>query len=145
MMGAEYAVKTIFITTPLILLSQIPGVGAIPDLSWIGQIRDAGLVGALLVAVYALWRSRESMIVKIDLIIDKNSGIMLDKDKQILSMIEHVTAAQTAQVETNRELRKIIEDSVKAKVDLTTSINLLGGKLATLPCTMEDITQKRPR
>ena len=136
-MRRNFAVWAMFILVPLTLAAQISDtlvqVGPVPDLSWIGQLRDAGLTGALLVAVYFLWRSREGLITRIDLLIEKKDALLLEKDKQILSMMEHVTASQTAQVETNRELRKIIEDSVKAKQDLTHAIEDLASKVDGCP------------
>ena len=101
------------------------------------------MTGALLIAVYVLWRSREQLAVKIDIVIEKKDAISADKDKQILTMIEHVTSSLTLQVETNREMRKSLEDSIRVKTEilaqskeLKMSIDHLGASLEGLPCVM---------
>ena len=133
------AVKTICITAPLLAVSQIIS----PDLTWVGQIREAGLTGALLIAVWALWRSWESLIRKIDDAIQRKDGALAEKDKQILLMLEHVTAAQVAQVEASKELRKIVEESVRTKAELKASIDLLARSLEDLPCIMGEVKVRR--
>ena len=146
MFGMNFSVAALFVISPLtfaaqqFMAAQLP---AIPDLTWVGQVRDAGLVGALLIAVYALWRSWEQMLVKIDQVIEKKDAQILEKDKQILQMIEHVTAGQITQVETNRELRKIIEESVRTKSELKVSIDAMCKGLANLPCTAGEFAKAR--
>jgi len=66
---------------------------ATPDIgnySFVSQIKDTGLLGALVIAVAVLWRS------------------LVEKDKLLIAVMKDVTAALTAQVESNKELRKVI-------------------------------------
>ena len=141
MFDMNFCVMALFVLMPTVLVAQIAATSPVPDLTWIGQIRDAGLVGASLVAVWALWRSREAQITKTDTVIDKHSVQIAEKDKLIVSMVEHATAAQVAQVETNRELREIIKEltglqreSIQAKQQLSHSIDLMAGLLEARPC-----------
>jgi hypothetical protein len=103
-------------------LAILQAAGAMGPLSspgefpWLAQVEHLGLTGALLIAVVVLYRSN------------------VKKDEQLIIATEHNTAALTAQIETNRELRKIIEDSVHAKQELKAAIDLLGKSLGELPC-----------
>lgn len=141
------SVKTVLVTGPLLLAVQAASAAlpSVPELTWIGQIRDAGLVGALLVAVYTLWKSREALLLKIDSIIEKKEAGYAEKDNQILKMMEHVTTTLATQVETNRELRKTLEESVHAKEALAVSISQLKDGLFILPCVSESVEGFRKR
>ena len=147
-MKRNFAVWAIFVLAPLTFGAQISDMLALqaaglqPDLTWLGQLRDAGLTGALLVAVYFLWRSREGLITKIDLIVEKKDAVLLEKDKQILLMVEHVTASQTVQVETNRELRKVIEEVIAAKREHTTAIEIHTQAIEALGKRIEGCPQR---
>jgi hypothetical protein len=135
MFGTNLAIKTIFVTAPMLAFAQItstPGV----DLPWISQIERTGLLGALLLAVGFLWKSRES-----DNAVFRAK--VAEKDQQILTMTEHVTASLTMQVETNRELRKILEESARAKDNLAQAIELMTSTLTKRPCLLEEEGQKK--
>ena len=113
---SKIALVVIYVLTPVLAFAQV--TAPIGELTWLGQVERTGLYGALLVAVAFLWKSRES---------DNNfwRTQIADKDKQILTMTEHITASLALQVETNRELRKIIEESTRAKEDLAHSIDIM--------------------
>ena len=77
------------------------------------------LAGALVVAVGVLWKA------------------VAKKDDQILDMSKAVTDALRATANSNTELREIIKDSIRAKDELTKSIDALKAGLGTLPCVNE--------
>lgn len=115
------ALKSLFFTVPALAI-QSAVLPAVNDYSWVSQAEHTGLVGCLLFAVGVLWKNRGEELSKRDV-------QLADKDKQIITMVEHVTAAMISQVETNRELRKIIEESVKTKMELKGSIDNLANSL----------------
>ena len=109
----------------------------------ISQIERTGLLGAALFAVSVLWKTRREEQAKKEVQLDAKDAQIATKDAQLFSMIEHTVASMTAQVETNRELRKIIEDSVKAKTELTSAIERLSDGLVALPCVRVPEVPKR--
>lgn len=118
---ASLAFKSILVTAPALAIQGIVMNPA--DFNWVSQVERTGLLGALLLAVAILWRNRSEEI-------GKKETQLSEKDKQILALMEHVTAALTSQVETNRELRKVVEESVRTKIELKASIDALALALA---------------
>lgn len=76
-------------------------------IDWIGQAEHLTLSGAMVIAIAVLWKSLQA------------------KDGLLMQSIRTMTEALAETATSNRELRKIIEDSVNAKRQLAESIDML--------------------
>ena len=83
--------------------------------------RDATLVGTLITAVGVLWKNTSQ------------------KDKQLLETTRMVVEALGQAASSNQELRKIIEQSVASKVELTEAIKELSVEMRSKPCLAEGL------
>jgi len=163
MLGINYTLKSIFGSAILLGMMQTQPIGN--ELPWIGQVERTGLLGALLIAVWILARKLDALMDSKDkLIADqvqqrtadatrkdalllekdqlrvaelaKKDAQLEEKDRQQLDMVAKMMATLTQQVETNRELREIIRESVQTKAALKVSIDTLGENIAKLPCCL---------
>lgn len=76
-------------------------------IDWTSQAEHLTLSGAMVIAIAVLWKSLQA------------------KDGLLMQSIRTMTEALAETATSNRELRKIIEDSVNAKRQLSESIDLL--------------------
>jgi hypothetical protein len=107
-----HSVQTIYASAVLLLVQQV-----LPsDFGWAGQIERLGLTGALIVAVGVLWRSQAR------------------KDEQLREITKQVAEALAFNTDTQKELRKIVEESTKAKQELGAAIEDLSRGLERFPC-----------
>jgi hypothetical protein len=91
-----------------------------------GNVQQLTLVGALIIAVGVLWRALSS------------------KDEALVNATKMTTEALVTAATTSTELRHIIEESVKAKKDLSESIDLLRVSITRLPCVvLKDIVKEK--
>ncbi len=95
------------------------------------QIERLTLQGALILAVFVLWRSLQRKD-------SQNAALVEAKELQITKLVETTTAALITGAETQQELRKIVEESTIAKRDLTLAIEKLAASMGTLPCAAEE-------
>jgi hypothetical protein len=95
------------------------------------QIERLTLQGALILAVFVLWRSLQRKD-------SQNAALVEAKELQITKLVETTTAALITGAETQRELRKIVEESTIAKRDLTSAIEKLATSMGVLPCAAEE-------
>lgn len=86
-----------------------------PDL--ISNLDRITLAGAAILACGVLWRS------------------LGKKDESMFKMVETVTASLTAATDSNKELRKIIEENVGTNRQLSQTIERLESAIGNLPCT----------
>jgi hypothetical protein len=84
---------------------------------WTNSIERLTLSGALVVAVISLWRQ------------------LVKKDELLITSAKTMTEALAASAASNIELRRIIDESVLVKQQLTTAIDLLRVGISKLPCT----------
>lgn len=87
--------------------AQIVTPGSVGPVDWSTQAEHLTLSGAMVIAIAVLWRA------------------LVSKDALLIQSTKIVTEALAASASSNAELRKIIEDSVTAKRDLTDSIDSL--------------------
>jgi hypothetical protein len=82
---------------------------AVPDspVAIVGQLERVGIVGASLGACVVLWRTLQK------------------KDDQNLQLVKAVSEALVASTDAQKELRKIVEESTRAKEHLTQAIDKL--------------------
>ena len=92
---------------------------------WISPAERITLVSALLVAVIVLWRSLQQ------------------KDNLSVEGTRQITLALTTAATSNAELRKIIEDSVRTKQELTEEFKLLRISMGNLPCLVADAAARK--
>ena len=85
----------------------------------VSSARDLGVVGLMCVGIIALWRDSRA------------------KDTALLKMAETVTTAMITAATSNAELRHIIEESVKSKVELAESVKELTVQLRSRICMVE--------
>lgn len=116
------ALKTVFSSIPAVVLLQAAPVPS--EIGWAAQIKDIGTIGFLALACVVLAK----FVLKKDLQVQQ-------KDEQILAMTMTVTEALSVAAASNAELRKIMEESVKAKDRLAGSIELLEERIGQLECT----------
>ena len=133
-MNALFAVRSVVILAVLNvaqlsahLLWQYQGPGGLPNSDWMSAAEHLTLSGALILAVFVLWKQ----IGKKDTDISKKDDLLIDSAKT-------VTLALSAASASNIELRRIIEESVAAKRELAAAIEMLRGSLQRLPCTEPD-------
>jgi hypothetical protein len=88
------------------------------DTTLLNQANNLTLSGALIVAVGVLWRA------------------LAKKDDAVLTATKTVTEALITASNSNRELRKVIEESVRANKEINSSIDELRASLAALPCIL---------
>ena len=105
------SVATIYLTSMLLLFQQV-----LPDGGVAAQVERLGLTGALVVAVGVLWRS------------------MSRKDDQLILLTKQAAEALAFNTDTQKELRKIVEESTKAKMELKDTVDGLRRGLAKIPC-----------
>ena len=86
-----------------------------PD--WTSSIEHLTLNGALICAVIVLWKQ------------------LGKKDDLVIASAQTVTETLAAAAASNVELRKIIEESVTTKRELTGAIDRLQVSIGELPCT----------
>lgn len=110
-LSGGHSVQTIYVSAALLLVQQI-----LPDFGWVGQVERLGLTGALILAVGVLWRSQ------------------VRKDEQLQTITKEVAQALAFNTDTQKELRKIVEDSTKAKQDLKIAIDELTNGIGKFPC-----------
>ena len=84
---------------------------------WANTAEHLTLSGSLIIAVTILWRE------------------LGKKDTLLVQSTATVTQALAGAAASNVELRRIIEDSVAAKKELSTAIGLLTERIERLPCT----------
>jgi hypothetical protein len=82
---------------------------------WVWTAEHLTLSAALLLAVAVLWRNL--------------------KDALLIASTATVTQALASAAASNAELRHIIEESVKAKQEMTLAITALTARIEALPCT----------
>jgi len=130
-MNALFAVRSVVILAVLNvaqlsahLLWQDQGPGALPSSDWMSAAEHLTLSGALILAVFVLWKQ-----------VGKKDADIGRKDDLLIESAKTVTAALSAASASNIELRRIIEESVAAKRELALSIEGLRGSLQKLPCT----------
>lgn len=78
------------------------------------------LSGALLAAVFVLWRT------------------VSKKDHQAMELTKHVSEALVSSTDSNREIRTILQESVVAKRELTAAIDRLHVELKSRPCMADE-------
>ena len=129
-MNALFAVRSVVILAILNvaqlsahLLCQYQGPGALPSTDWMSAAEHLTLSGALILAVFVLWKQ-----------IGKKDTDIARKDDLLIESAKTVTAALSAASASNIELRRIIEESVAAKRELASSIEGLSTALQKLPC-----------
>ena len=105
------------------LLWQYQGPGIVPNSDWMNAAEHLTLSGALILAVIVLWKQ----VGKKDIDIAKKDDLLVESAKT-------VTAALAGAAASNIELRRIIEESVEAKRQLSNSIEGLRTALQKLPC-----------
>jgi hypothetical protein len=142
-MNALFAVRSVVILAVLNvaqlsahLLWQDQGPGALPSSDWMSAAEHLTLSGALILAVFVLWKQ-----------VGKKDADIGRKDDLLIESAKTVTAALSAASASNIELRRIIEESVAAKRELALSIEGLRGSLQKLPCTEGDtwtVSRGRP-
>ena len=98
-------------------LSALLALDQIPDLSWMTQAEHITLTSALIIAVIILWRSN-----------DKKDNLIISQTKTITTSMDSITMS-------NLELRKIVEESVQTKRELTNVIEKLILRIEQLPFT----------
>jgi hypothetical protein len=86
----------------------------------IGSSKDVGVIGMLGLGIVALWKQTRI------------------KDEALLKMAETVTAAMTTAATSNQELRKIIEEAERTRIDLAASIKELTIELRAKPCLVDN-------
>jgi hypothetical protein len=84
---------------------------------WVWTAEHLTLSAALLLAVAVLWRN------------------LTTKDALLIASTATVTQALASAAASNAELRHIIEESVKAKQEMTLAITALTARIEALPCT----------
>jgi hypothetical protein len=111
--GAAFSVMSL----ASLLLFQSP--------SDVGQWKDLGLTGALIIAVGFLWRA----LADAQKLATSERAIFLqkleDKDVLIVELVKSTTAVLTATGATVNQLRETVEDSTEAKLGLTQAITNL--------------------
>jgi hypothetical protein len=129
-MNALFAVRSVVILAILNvaqlsahLLWQYQGPGALPSTDWMSAAEHLTLSGALILAVFVLWKQ-----------IGKKDTDIARKDDLLIESAKTVTAALSAAAASNIELRGIIKESVDAKRELAASIEGLRTSLQKLPC-----------
>ena len=129
-MNALFAVRSVVILAILNvaqlnahLLWQYQGPGALPSTDWMSAAEHLTLSGALILAVFVLWKQ-----------IGKKDTDIARKDDLLIESAKTVTAALSAASASNIELRRIIEESVAAKRELASSIEGLRTAVQKLPC-----------
>ena len=129
-MNALFAVRSVVILAILNvaqlsahLLWQYQGPGALPSTDWMSAAEHLTLSGALILAVFVLWKQ-----------IGKKDTDIARTDHLLIESAKTVTAALSAASVSNIELRRIIEESVAAKRELASSIEGLRTALQKLPC-----------
>jgi len=112
------SVGAIYFTAAMLLIQQ-----AVPDLTsgTFAQVERLGLTGALVLAVGVLWRS------------------MSKKDEQLMSLTKQAAEALAFNTDTQKELRKIVEESTIAKRELKESVDGLRTGMAKIPCQAPDM------
>ena len=95
-----------------------------PSEDWINSAKDLTLSSALIVAVVVLWKQ-----------LGKKEDTIAKKDDVLIESAKQVTKALEQSTMSNVELRKIIDESVAAKRELTMAIDLLKDAIGHLPCT----------
>lgn len=91
--------------------------GTFPGTEWMNSAEHLTLSGALICAVVVLWKQ------------------LRKKDDMLIESAKTMTAALAGAAASNIELRRIIEESVAARRELSVSIDALRGSLHKLPCT----------
>ena len=103
----------------LLYQSAAPVAGPNAD-GLISNLDRLTLAGAAVLACGVLWRA------------------LAKKDDLLVEMMKSVTAALTGASDSNKELRLIIEESVRTKQELRVSIDQLRTGLNALPCNIPD-------
>ena len=129
-MNAIFAVRSVVLLAILNvaqlsahLLWQYQSPGSLPNSDWMNAAEHLTLSGALILAVFVLWKQ-----------IGKKDVDIAKKDDLLIESAKTVTAALQAASASNIELRRIIEESVAAKRELASSIEGLRTALQKLPC-----------
>ena|SRR5271168_378342 len=89
------------------VMPSLPVGGITTSDAWVQMAEHLTLTGALLIAVFALWKQN------------------LAKDVLLIQSARTVTDALAQSTSSNNELRKVIQDSVNAKIELSASIGSL--------------------
>jgi hypothetical protein len=84
---------------------------------WVWTAEHLTLSAALLLAVAVLWRN------------------LTAKDTLLIASTATITQALATSAASNAELRHIIEESVKAKQDMTLAMVALTARIEAMPCT----------
>lgn len=92
---------------------QVPVVSVTDTNAILSVAEHLTLMGALIVAVTILWRA------------------LAEKEELIAQSIKTITEALSTAAASNIELRRIIEDSVKVKLLLVTSVDSLKSDIAS--------------
>lgn len=90
-----------------VIAPSLPLSGITASDAWVQMAEHLTLTGALLIAVFALWKQN------------------LAKDVLLIQSAKTVTDALAQSTSSNNELRKVIQDSVDAKIELSASIGSL--------------------
>lgn len=103
-----------------------PNVMPVSD-AWVQMAEHLTLTGALMIAVFVLWKQNVA------------------KDQLLIQSTKTVTDALSQSTASNVELRKVIQDSADAKIELSASIGSLQRSVEKLDGMSHDDGRKRVR
>lgn len=95
--------------------------------AWVQMAEHLTLTGALMIAVFVLWKQNVA------------------KDQLLIQSTKTVTDALAQSTASNVELRKVIQDSADAKIELSASIGSLQRSVEKLDGMSHDDGRKRVR
>lgn len=128
----------IYVLTPFLAFAQAVASPIPTEFSWVTQAERMGLLGCLLLAVAVLWKQSLRKDGELKKKEEQFYEKLQEKDRQLVDLMRHVTEIMTSQVETNRELRKTIDESVKVKLELMQAFDRLRNNLEDRPCMVPE-------
>lgn len=136
------ALLVLFATSAYGFLLQA-GSAASPDL--FSQIERLGLTSAALVAVVVLYTAQQKRETAYKESLASKDAAISEKDKLVVDMVRQMMEVLTATKDSTVELRRVIEDSVESKQELTQVVAALRAELKLRPCLAEDNSVKKSR
>ena len=105
-------------------------VAPFPEELLFRQANQLTLTTALVLAVVVLWRTL--------------AKTRSEKDQIVVDMLQTMTTALASATASNIELRKVIEESVDSKRELSGVVSRLNDELKLRPCLIENGGEKPP-
>jgi hypothetical protein len=115
---------------------QTTATGAEPG-NWTLDVQRLTLVGALVVACGVLWRALAAALAAKDILAKAYSDALITATKSTTEALDTAAAS-------NVELRRIVEESVTTKRELTEAIHMLAARIGEMPC-VKDWTEVKTR